>query len=136
MTKEEVRQEMKDAVGDPEVRGRIRRQQRELALRRMMDAVPDASVVVTNPTHFAVALSYHDGEPAPLCVAKGQDFVALKIRELAEAAGVPLVENPPLARTLFGAVEVGQEIPPELYQAVAEVLASVFRTRSRLGRTA
>lgn len=133
MTKEEVKQENKDAMGDPEVRGRIKRKQREVALRRMMEEVPDASVVVTNPTHYAVALKYEAAANAPRCVAKGRDLVALRIKDLAREAGVPVVEDPPLARALHGAVEVGDEIPPTLYQAVAELLAAVMRTRGRLG---
>lgn len=132
MTKEEVKQENKDAMGDPEVRGRIKRKQREVALRRMMDAVPEASVVVTNPTHYAVALKYEQGANAPKCVAKGRDLVALRIRDIAREAGVPVVENPPLARALHGTVEIGDEIPPTLYQAVAEVLAAVMRARGRV----
>lgn len=133
MTKDEVRQEVKDAQGDPEVKGRIKRKQKEMALRRMMDAVPTASVVITNPTHYAVALKYEAGMAAPLAVAKGQDFLALRIREVAKKAGVPLIENPPLARALHDAVEPGQEIPAELYQAVAEVLAAIMRTTERVG---
>ena len=131
MTKEEVKQENKDSMGDPEVRGRIKRKQREMSLMRMMDEVPGASVVITNPTHFAVALKYEPGSSAPRCVAKGRDVVALRIRGIAEGADVPIIEDPPLARSLFGAVEVGDEIPPTLYQAVAEVLAAVMRTRGR-----
>ncbi|MFG0319665.1 MAG: flagellar biosynthesis protein FlhB [Planctomycetota bacterium JB042] len=133
MTKEEVKQENKDAMGDPEVRGRIKRKQREVALTRMMEAVPEASVVVTNPTHYAVALKYESSANAPRCVAKGRDLIALRIREIAREADVPVVEDPPLARALHGAVEVGDEIPPTLYQAVAELLAAVMRTRGRVG---
>jgi flagellar biosynthetic protein FlhB len=136
MTKEEVKQEAKDASGDPEIKARIRRRQREVAMQRMMDDVPKASVVITNPTHFAVALKYESGQHAPKVVAKGADFIALKIRELAKAANVPLVENPPLARALYGSVEIGDEIPPTLYQAVAEVLAAIFRAKHKLGRSA
>ncbi|MBI4880117.1 MAG: EscU/YscU/HrcU family type III secretion system export apparatus switch protein [Planctomycetes bacterium] len=136
MTREEVKQEAKDALGDPEVKGRIRRRQRELAFRRMMEAVPQASVVITNPTHYAVALKYERDMPAPLVVAKGRDFVAQRIRELAEAAGIPIVQNPPLARALHDTAEPGDEIPPHLYQAVAEVLAAIMKTRSRVGRSA
>lgn len=131
MTKAEVKQENKDAMGDPEVRGRIKRKQREVALRRMMEEVPQASVVITNPTHYAIALKYEKSASAPKCVAKGRDLIALRIRELAREAGVPVVEDPPLARTLHAAVEVGDEIPPTLYHAVAEVLAAVMRTRGR-----
>jgi len=136
MTKDEVKQEHKDAQGNPEVKARIRRRQRELALRRMMEAVPDASVVITNPTHFAVALKYTPGQAAPRVVAKGRDLVAQRIRELARAANVPIVENAPLARALHDAADLGDEIPPHLYQAVAEVLAAILRTRDRIGKTA
>ncbi len=136
MTKEEAKQEAKDAQGDPEIRGRIRRRQREMGLRRMMDQVPKASAVVTNPTHFAIALKWQSGMTAPRVVAKGRDFVAQRIKEIAKQASVPIVENPPLARALFKACEVGSEIPPALYQAVAELLAAILRARRRLGRTA
>ncbi len=136
MTKEEARQEAKDSQGDPEIRGRIRRRQREVGLRRMMDQVPKASAVVTNPTHFAVAIRWQSGMAAPRVVAKGRDLIAQRIKEIAKKAAVPVVENPPLARSLFKACEVGAEIPPALYQAVAEVLAAIMRARRRLGRTA
>ncbi|MFH0946375.1 MAG: EscU/YscU/HrcU family type III secretion system export apparatus switch protein [Planctomycetota bacterium] len=136
MTKDEVKQEHKDAQGNPEVKMQIRRKQREMAMLRMMNAVPSASVVITNPTHYAVALKYETGQAAPKVVAKGRDFIAQRIRELARAANVPVVENPPLARALHDSVEVGDEIPPHLYRAVAEVLAAIFRTRDRIGRTA
>ena len=99
--------------------------------KRMMAAVPEASVVITNPTHFAVALKYERGMNAPICVAKGIDAIALKIREVAEEHGVPVVENPPLARALHGTVEIDQEIPPEHYQAVAEVIGYVMRLNRR-----
>lgn len=127
MTKEEVRQENKQSEGSPEVKGRIRRMQREVARRRMMAAVPKADVVVTNPTHFAVALQYKDGMSAPKVVAKGQDALALKIRGLAAEHNVPLLEAPPLARALYRWAELEEEIPSRLYAAVAEVLAYVFQ---------
>ena len=127
MTKEEVRQENKQNEGSPEVKGRIRRMQREAARRRMMAAVPKADVVVTNPTHFAVALKYSEGMRAPKVVAKGQDELALKIRTLAAEHNVPLLEAPPLARALYRWAELEEEIPSRLYAAVAEVLAYVYQ---------
>lgn len=133
MTREEVRQEHKEQEGNPEIKGRIRAQQREMARRRMMAEVPKADVIVTNPTHYAVALSYRDGEMrAPQVVAKGADEVAKKIRELGAAHQVPLLEAPPLARALFKHAEVGDEVPAALYGAVAEVLAWVFQLRRQI----
>ncbi len=128
MTKDEVRREMKDSEGDPMLRARIRNLQRETAKKRMMSDVPGADVVVTNPTHLAVALKY-DGNTmaAPRVVAKGAGHIATKIRELAAENGVPLMEDKPLARALYKSVEVGQEVPMDLYQAVAEILAFVYR---------
>jgi len=127
MTKEEVKQEHKEMEGSPEVKGRIRRLQREAAQRRMMSAVPKADVIVTNPTHFAVALAYTAGMRAPKVVAKGVDAVALRIREIGAEHGVPLLEAPPLARTLYRFTELEDEIPGALYNAVAEVLAYVYQ---------
>jgi flagellar biosynthetic protein FlhB len=127
MSKEEVRQEGKELEGNPEVKGRIRQMQRETARRRMMSAVPKADVIVTNPTHFAVALSYKNGMSAPKVVAKGRGEVALKIREVGTTAGVPLVEAPPLARALYRWSEIDDAIPVRLYAAVAEVLAYVYQ---------
>jgi flagellar biosynthetic protein FlhB len=130
MTKEELRQEAKESEGDPHLKARIRAQQREMARRRMMSEVPTADVVVTNPTHYAVALKYTEGKMgAPRVVAKGADAVAAKIRELAAENKVPLLEAPPLARALFRHTELGAEIPATLYTAVAEVLAYVFQLR-------
>ncbi|WP_310446350.1 flagellar biosynthesis protein FlhB [Thiobacillus sp.] len=130
MTKEELRQEAKESEGDPHLKARIRAQQREVARRRMMSEVPTADVVVTNPTHYAVALKYTEGKMgAPRVVAKGADAVAAKIRELAAENRVPLLEAPPLARALFRHTELGDEIPATLYTAVAEVLAYVFQLR-------
>ena len=132
MTRHEVKEEFKQLEGDPLVRSRIRQKQRELASRRMMQAVPTADVIITNPTHIAVALLYEaDRMSAPEVVAKGAGIVAEKIRELANQHGVPLVENQPLARALYRSVEVGQQIPAELYAAVAEVLAFVYRLRRK-----
>jgi len=129
MTKEEVRQEYKEDEGDPHVKGRIRQQQREISRRRMMAEVPKANVVVTNPTHFAVAIRYEDGQPAPKVVAKGRGAIAAKIRDLAAENGVPLIEAPPLARALYTHVELEATIPPALYSAVAQVLAWVYQLR-------
>jgi flagellar biosynthetic protein FlhB len=133
MTKQEVKDELKESEGNPETKARIRQRQRETARRRMMAAVPKASLVITNPTHFAVALTYEMGQKgAPIVVAKGQDLLALRIREIAEEHHVPLFENPPLARSIYQSVEIGEEIPPALYRAVAEVLALVWRTSQRV----
>ncbi len=129
MTVRELKEEFKQTEGDPHVKGKIRRIRESRMRRRMMAAVPKASVVITNPTHYAVALKYDRGMNAPVCVAKGLDLIALKIREVAAKHNVPIVENPPLARALHGAVEVDQEIPPEHYQAVAEVIGYVMRLR-------
>ena len=131
MTRQEVRQEAKESEGNPEIKAKIRAQQREMARRRMMQEIPTADVVVTNPTHYAVALKYADGKMgAPTVVAKGADEIAAKIRELAAAHNVPLLEAPPLARALFRHTELGDEIPQALYTAVAEVLAYVFQLRA------
>ncbi len=130
MTKEELRQEAKESEGDPHIKARIRAQQREMARHRMMAEVPTADVVVTNPSHYAVALKYREGRMgAPRVVAKGADAVAARIRELAAENKVPLLEAPPLARALFRHTELGDEIPATLYAAVAEVLAYVFQLR-------
>lgn len=130
MTKEEVRQESKETEGDPMVKGRIRTLQREAARRRMMSAVPTADVVVTNPTHYAVALKYSEsGMKAPIVVAKGSHLLALRIREIAEENRVPILEAPPLARALHKHAELGDSIPEALYTAVAEVLAYVYQLR-------
>ena len=127
MTKEEVKQEMKEMMGDPHVKGRIRGLQMQASRKRMMAAVPQANVVVTNPTHYAVALSYQAGMAAPKVVAKGVGAVALKIRELAGEHAVPILEAPPLARALYKHTEIDAEIPSALYNAVAEVLAYIYQ---------
>jgi flagellar biosynthetic protein FlhB len=133
MSKQEVKEEHKQSEGDPMIRARLRQIRMERARRRMMAAVPGASVVVTNPTHYAVALKYELGSPgAPRVVAKGADLLALRIREVAEENEVPIIENPPLARALFGGVEVDQEIPAEHYKAVAEIIGFVFRQQGKL----
>ena len=132
MTKQEVRDEHKQSEGDPQVKARIRQLRTERARQRMMSAVPDADVVITNPTHFAVALKYNmEAMQAPRLVAKGLDHLALKIREIAYENDIPVVENPPLARTLYAAVELDDEIPTEHYQAVAEVIGYVMRLKGQ-----
>ncbi|MFH1574231.1 MAG: flagellar biosynthesis protein FlhB [Acidobacteriota bacterium] len=132
MTKQEVKDEFKDLEGDPLTRSRIRRIQREMARKRMMADVPTADVVVTNPTHYAVALSYKmESMEAPKVVAKGVGFLAIRIKELAQMHDIPLVENPPLARMLYKTVEVGAFIPVQLYQAVAEILAYIYKIRNK-----
>jgi flagellar biosynthetic protein FlhB len=132
MSKQEIKDEHKQSEGDPHVRAKLREIRRERSRKRMMQAVPSATVVVTNPTHFAVALKYDRHEtPAPVCVAKGTDLVALKIREIAKENNVPIVENPPLARALHAAIEVDAIIPREHYEAVAEVITYIYRTDQR-----
>lgn len=133
MSKQEVKDEFKQTEGDPIVKGRLRQLRAERARRRMMAAVPEADVVVTNPTHYAVALKY-DGETmeAPVLTAKGTDQIALRIREVAKQHDVPVMENPPLARALYGGVELDQEIPPQHYTAVAEVIGYVMRLRGKM----
>ena len=133
MSKQEVKEENKQAEGDPVIRARLRSIRMNRARKRMMAAVPKASVVITNPTHYAVALQYEMGDKgAPKVVAKGADLVAQKIREIAEENDVPIVENPPLARALYSGVEIDREIPPEHYKAVAEVISYVFRLKGKL----
>jgi flagellar biosynthesis protein FlhB len=135
MTREEMKQEHKQDEGSPEVKGRRRQIHREMSMNRVMAEVPKATVVVTNPTHVAVALRYEPGDPAPRVVAKGVESMALAIRRVARENGVPIIENRPLARALNRKVKVGRVISEEFYQAVAEVLAFVFRIRDRaLGR--
>lgn len=129
MTKQEVKDEMKDSEGNPEIKRFQKQQMFHSLLRRIITQVPKASVVITNPTHFAVALRYDEKSAAPVCVAKGMDHLALKIRERASVSGVTIVENPPLARSLYRSVELDRPIPPELYQAVAQVLAYVYRLK-------
>ena len=131
MSKQEVKDEMKQSEGDPQIKGKIKQKQRQMAMSRMMQEVPKADVIITNPTHFAVALQYHKGMVAPLIVAKGQDLVAQKIKGLAREANVPIVENRPLARALYASADIGDAVPSELYQAVAEVLAYVYRLKHK-----
>jgi flagellar biosynthetic protein FlhB len=127
MSLRELKEEFKDSDGDPKIKARIRQLRYSRAKKRMMQAVPKATVVITNPTHFAVALQYDRGMSAPVCVAKGVDALALRIRQVATDAGVPVVENPPLARVLHATVDVDEEIPAEHYKAVAEVIGYVMR---------
>ncbi|SHF55659.1 flagellar biosynthetic protein FlhB [Modicisalibacter ilicicola DSM 19980] len=129
MTKDEIKKEHKESEGDPQVKGRIRQQQQAMARGRMMSKVPEADVIVTNPTHYAVALSYRDDMGAPRVVAKGADAVAARIRELGEEHAIPRLEAPPLARALYRHVDLDHEIPATLYTAVAEVLAWAFRLK-------
>lgn len=130
MTKQEVKDEYKNTEGNPEVKGRQRSKMREASQRRMMQSLPSADVVITNPTHYAVAIKYDSKQnAAPVVVAKGEDFLAQKIKDVAKENHIEIVENKPLARMLYANVDVGQEVPPELYQAVAEVLAFVYSLR-------
>ncbi|ACI92532.1 flagellar biosynthetic protein FlhB [Afipia carboxidovorans OM5] len=134
MSLQEVKDEYKQSEGDPQIKGRIRALRMARVRKRMMAAVPTASVVITNPTHYAVALRYERGMPAPICVAKGVDLIAFKIREVATAHDVPIVENVPLARALHASVEIDDEIPVEHYHAVAEVIGYVMRLKRNLRR--
>ncbi|MBU5591065.1 fused FliR family export protein/FlhB family type III secretion system protein [Clostridium sp. MSJ-4] len=132
MTKQEVKEEYKQDEGDPQIKGKIKQKQREMATRRMMQAVPDATVVVTNPTHIAVALKYENGKSeAPIVVAKGSEYVALKIKEVAKENDVPIIENKPLARLIYEEVDIDSEIPDNMYQAVAEILVMVFKLNKK-----
>jgi len=130
MSRQEIKDEYKDTEGSPQIKARVRQIQREMSRKRMMQDIPTADVVVTNPTHIAVALKYNPDEmDAPMVVAKGERLIAEKIKEIAREAGVPVVENPPLARALFGMCEIGSYVPAKLYKAVAEVLAYVYRLK-------
>ena len=131
MTKQEVKDEFKNTEGDPQIKGRQRRKMQETSQRRMMHDVPKADVVITNPTHLAVAVKYDaDVNTAPVVLAKGEEYVAQKIKEVARENNIEIVENKPLARMLYHNVDIGAEIPPELYQAVAEVLATIYKARN------
>ena len=131
MTKQEVKDEFKNTEGDPQIKGRQRRKMQETSQRRMMHDVPKADVVITNPTHLAVAVKYDaDVNTAPVVLAKGEEYVAQKIKEVARENNIEIVENKPLARMLYHNVDIGAEIPPELYQAVAEVLAAIYKARN------
>jgi flagellar biosynthetic protein FlhB len=129
MTKQEVRDDHKMTEGNPEIKARVRRVQRDMLRRRMLAAVPTATVIITNPTHFAVALRYEKGQAAPEVIAKGADHLALRIRTVGREHGVPIVENAPLARSLYRTTEVGDRIPADLFEAVAEVLAYLIRLK-------
>jgi flagellar biosynthetic protein FlhB len=134
MTKQEVKDEYKLTEGDPEIKGKIRAKQRQMASMRMMQAVSDADVVVTNPTHYAVALSYKEGtNNAPVVVAKGKDYIARKIKEKAAEHHIEIVENKPVAQYLYFFCDIGDEVPEDMYQAVAEILAYVYRLKKRMG---
>lgn len=133
MTKQEIKEEFKNTEGDPQVKGQIKRRMQEVSRRRMMQQLPEADVVITNPTHFAVALKYEpDAGKAPVVIAKGADYLAFQIKDKAKEYNIAIVENKPLARILYHNIDIGMEIPPELYQAVAEILAVVMRTNNRL----
>jgi flagellar biosynthesis protein FlhB len=134
MSVREMKEEFRQSEGDPAVKGKIRQLRQARARKRMMAAVPKASVVITNPTHFAVALQYDRGMNAPVCVAKGADLIARRIREIAQEHDIPIVENPPLARALHGTVEIDQEIPQEHYRAVAEIIGYVMKLRRAVAR--
>jgi flagellar biosynthetic protein FlhB len=134
MSVREMKEEFRQTEGDPAIKGKLRQLRQARMRKRMMAAVPKASVVITNPTHFAIALQYDRGMNAPVCVAKGVDLIARKIREVAEAHNIPVVENPPLARALHGTVEIDQEIPQEHYRAVAEIIGYLMRLRRAVAR--
>jgi flagellar biosynthetic protein FlhB len=133
MSLQEIKEEFKQSEGDPHIKGKIRQLRQQRAKKRMMSAVPKASVIITNPTHYSVALSYERGMSAPICVAKGVDNLAFKIREVAREHDIPIVENVPLARALYATVEIDQEIPTEHYHAVAEVIGYVMRLKRGFG---
>ena len=131
MTKQEIKEEFKQTEGNPQIKGKIKQKQRQMAVNRMMQQIPKADVVITNPTHFAVAIKYSPEEnDAPIVIAKGQDYLALRIKEIAKENKVEIVENKALARTLYAAVDIGEPIPEELYQAVAEILAYVYSIKA------
>ena len=133
MTKQEIKEEYKQSEGDPQIKGKIRQKMREVSQRRMMQSLPQADVVITNPTHYAVAIKYDPKvAEAPMVLAKGEDFLAAKIKEVAREHHIEIVENKPLARMLYANVDVGQVVPPELYQAVAEVLAFVYQLQGKI----
>jgi flagellar biosynthetic protein FlhB len=134
MSLREMKEEFKQTEGDPLVKGKIRQLRQNRMRKRMMAAVPKASVIITNPTHYAIALQYDRGMEAPICLAKGVDAVALKIREVAGEHSIPIVENPPLARALHASVEIDQQIPPAHYKAVAEIIGYVMKLRRAAGR--
>jgi flagellar biosynthetic protein FlhB len=135
MSKQDIKDEYKKSEGDPLIKGKIRQRQRQMAMQRMMQEVPKADVVITNPTHYAIAIKYDAGNmQAPTVLAKGADYIALKIKEIAKQNGVITMENKPLARAIYAQVEIGDTIPAELFQAVAEVLAYVYKIKGRTSR--
>ena len=133
MSKQDIKDEYKNSEGDPLIKSKIKQKQRQMAMSRMMQEVPNADVVITNPTHFAIALKYDENKAdAPLVVAKGVDFVAQKIKYIAKENEVVMVENRPLARALYDQTEIGQAIPEEFFKAVAEILAFVYKTKGKI----
>jgi flagellar biosynthetic protein FlhB len=132
MSKQEIKDEFKNMEGDPQVKGRIRRIQMKMAMQRMMSNVPDADVVITNPTHYAVAMKYDNTkDSAPKVVAKGIDFLAIKIKDIAKENDIPIIENPSLARALYDQIEAEQEVPSEFYKALAEIFSYVYELKNR-----
>jgi flagellar biosynthetic protein FlhB len=134
MSLRELKDEFKETDGDPKIKGKLRQLRQARMRKRMMAAVPKAAVIITNPTHYSIALQYERGMDAPVCVAKGVDAVAMKIREVAAEHSIPVVENVPLARALYATVDIDQAIPPEHYKAVAEVIGYVMRLRKAFAR--
>lgn len=135
MSKQDIKDEYKKTEGDPFIKSKIREKQRRMAMQRMMQEVPKADVVITNPTHYAVAVTYDGAEmDAPRVIAKGADYIALRMRQVAKDNAVPMMENKPLARALYAQVEIGESIPQDLFQAVAEVLAFVYKAKAKVGR--
>ena len=133
MTKQEIKEEYKQQEGDPQIKGKIRQRMNEASRRRMMQELPKADVVITNPTHYAVAIKYDpEVADAPIVIAKGEDYLAARIKEIARENKIEIVENKPLARMLYANVDIGQAVPPELYQAVAEVLAFVYHMQGKI----
>jgi flagellar biosynthetic protein FlhB len=133
MSKQDIKDEYKKSEGDPKIKGKIKEKQRQMAMRRMMQEVPKADVIITNPTHYAICLKYDDGNmDAPIVVAKGVDLIAQRIKEIAKEHEVAMVENKPLARALYARVEIGNIIPEDLFKAVAEILAFVYRIKKKV----
>ena len=133
MSKQEVKEEYKQTEGNPEIKSRIKQKQRQMSMRRMMQEVPKADVIITNPTHYAIAIKYDAKvSDAPVVIAKGQDYLALRIKEVAKENKVEIIENKPLAKTLYDTVDIGKSIPPELYQAVAEIIAFVYNLKNNI----
>ena len=132
MSKQEIKDEYKQSEGSPEVKARMRAMRREILKRKMIQNVPNATVVITNPTHISIALKYEEGMSAPIVIAKGEEKVAFRIREIAKENKIPLIENKPLARAMYQVVEIDTEIPEEFYHAVAEILSAIFREKNSL----